>query len=551
VSSRARELQVSGLLTNARNRNAKPIAVLTFVLTSAQRFALRSTAMWSEHGAQDGGLVPGTMVGEYQVERLVGEGGMGQVYGAVHPVIGKRAAIKVLLPEICRSRQMVERFVMEARAVNQIGHPNIVDVFAFGTLPDGRQYMVMEWLKGEALSDRLERGTPSLQDTCEILSGVAAALDAAHEKGIIHRDLKPHNVFLVEVKGSRPLVKLLDFGLVKLMGPEDDGRVERTRSGSVLGTPAYMSPEQALGRTVDTRSDNYSLGVMAFQMVTGRLPFQEDTAMALMVAHMQQPPSLASSVAPNVPPELDQLIYALMAKDPNHRPTMAQTIEMLRYVQGAYAPGYRSSQLPPRPSMPLPAPSHSSYPSHGSHPSYPTAPTWAPPAQVLSTTMGQSVGEQLTARREPEAKKHTWKFALAGAIVVVGASVGIVMATRGGGGNDGSGSGSAATGSAAATQPAVLPDAAIVAVPVDAPAAPAPAIDAAVAQTPPPADAAVAAEVPVDAATEPVAAGTPDPKPKQKPRPKPKPKPGEGSATKPPPPPDDDDGLLQVTPKKK
>src|SRR6187431_106650 len=108
-------------------------------------------------GQGEGGLVPGTMVGEYCVERLVGEGGMGQVYGAVHPVIGKRAAIKVLLPDICRNQQMVERFVMEARAVNQIGHPNIVDVFAFGTLPDGRRYLVMEWLRGESLGQRLKR----------------------------------------------------------------------------------------------------------------------------------------------------------------------------------------------------------------------------------------------------------------------------------------------------------------------------------------------------------------------------------------------------------
>jgi len=263
--------------------------------------------------------------------------------------------------------------------------------------------------------------------------------------------------------------------------------------------------------------------------------------MALMVAHMQQPPSLPSSLAPNIPPELDQLIYALLAKDPNHRPTMMQTIEMLRYVQGAYAPGYRSSQLPPRPSMPLPAPisSHPGYqsqPGYPSHPSYPTAPTWAPPGKNVSTTMGQSVGEQvLTARREPGPKNHTWKFALAGAVVVVGASIGIVMATRGGG------------DSAPAAQPTVTPDAAVVAVPVDAPAAPPPAIDAALAQTPP-VDAAVA-EVPADAAEEPVATATPDPKPKPKPKPKPRPKPGQGSATTPPP--DDDDGLLQVTPKKK
>jgi serine/threonine protein kinase len=486
--------------------------------------------MWTADGQQDGGLVPGTMVGEYRVEQLVGEGGMGQVYGAVHPLIGKRAAIKVLLPEICRSRQMVERFVMEARSVNQIGHPNIVDIFAFGALPDGRQYMVMEWLRGESLSDRMHRSVLPLADTCDILSGIAAALDAAHEKGIIHRDLKPHNVYLCEVKGQKPQVKLLDFGLVKLMGDEDDGRVERTRSGSVLGTPAYMSPEQALGKAVDTRSDNYSLGVMAFQMFTGRLPFNEDSAMGLMVAHMQQPPTMPSSVAPNMPPEVDQLVLGLLAKDPNHRPTMIQTMEMLAFIRGAYSPGHRSDSLPPRPMLNSQSPS---------------APTWAPPGQAANTTIGgQSQGEQvLTARRDPPAPSSgKWKLAVLAVVVVAGASIGIVVATKGGGG---SGSGSGTTESNPIANQPVPP-------PV--------AVDAAVAQTPPPAlDAAVAAvpvdapevvAVPVDAPAE-VAITKPETPAKdpKKPR-KPKKPPGNGSATTAPPP-DDGDGLLQVTPKKR
>jgi eukaryotic-like serine/threonine-protein kinase len=416
--------------------------------------------------------------------------------------------------------------------VNQIGHPNIVDIFAFGTLPDGRQYMVMEWLKGESLADRMHRSALPLADVCDVLIGVCAALDAAHEKGIIHRDLKPHNVYLTELKGSKPGVKLLDFGLVKLMGNEDDGRVERTRSGSVLGTPAYMSPEQALGRTVDTRSDNYSLGVMAFQMFTGRLPFNEDSAMGLMVAHMQQPPTMPSSVAPNMPPEVDQLVLGLLAKDPQHRPTMIQTMEMLAFIRDAYAPGYRSGSLPPRPNL--------------GHPSQPSAPTWASPGKSMSTTIGgQSQGEQvLTARREPRAPGSSkWKLAVLAVLVVAGAGVGVVVATQGGGGGEGSGSAGSGT---IANQPVPPPV----------------TVDAAVAQTPPaPADAAVAA-VPVDApevvavpVDAPVAvATTPDTTPKQPKKPKRPKKPGNGSATTsttPPPPPDDGDGLLQVTPKKK
>lgn len=476
--------------------------------------------MWPADGGSDPGLAPGTMVGEYKVERLVGEGGMGQVYGAVHPVIGKRAAIKVLLPEICRNRSMVERFVMEARSVNQIGHPNIVDVFAFGSLPDGRQYMVMEWLKGEALSDRLARGILPIGETCDVLIAIAAALDAAHDKGIIHRDLKPHNVFLVEVKGQKPLVKLLDFGLVKLMGPEDDGRVERTRSGSVLGTPAYMSPEQALGRSVDTKSDNYSLGVMAFQMFTGRLPFNEETAMALMVAHMQQPPTVPSAVAANIPPEVDQLVLALLAKDPTQRPTMVQTMEMLTYVRDAYGGGHRSGNIAPPPMI-------------GASPSSATV---MPPVAGISTTLGQSQGQALTQRREP--KGGALKYIIGGVVVAAIAAVGIGLAMSKKGSDtaaanhEGSADGSSAGSAIVQATPA---DAATVTPPPPPVDAGAPAIDAAPLLPPP-----------VDAGARPVDAGVIIKKKTPKP-----PKPHQGSASSKPSLPDDDDGLIQVTPHKK
>jgi eukaryotic-like serine/threonine-protein kinase len=274
----------------------------------------------------------GAVVGDYKIEGMVGQGGMGQVYGAVHPVIGKRAAIKVLRRELCADPEVIERFVLEARAVNQIGHPNIVDVFAFGGLPDGRQYMIMEWLRGESLSSRLERSPPPLDEACEILVGVCAALDAAHAAHIVHRDLKPHNVFLVDVRGTRPMVKLLDFGLVKLMG-SDDVRLERTRSGSLLGTPAYMSPEQARGRGVDHRTDLYALGVMAFEMATGRLPYLEASAMEIVVAHLQQPVPVASAYRRGIPPELDLLIAQLMAKDAAQRPGLPVVVDTLREIQ--------------------------------------------------------------------------------------------------------------------------------------------------------------------------------------------------------------------------
>ena len=464
-------------------------------------------------GGHDPALAPGTMVGEYRIEKLVGEGGMGQVYGALHPLIGKRAAIKVLLPEICRNHQMVERFMMEARAVNQIGHPNIVDVFAFGELPDGRHYMVMEWLRGLALSDRLARGIPTIPETCDILLGIAAALDAAHEKGIIHRDLKPHNVFLVEVRGQRPLVKLLDFGLVKHTDTADDQRLERTRVGAILGTPAYMSPEQALGRGIDTRSDNYALGVVAYEMLTGRLPFVDDTPMALLVAHMQQQPTPPAVVAPGLPPELDQLVMGLLAKDPAHRPTLTQVMGVLSYFRDTARPSH------------TPTAPHQAVTVHAGHQSH--------------STFGYASGQQAPPSQSyapPSASGGKGKYIALAIATVAAAGIAIgVIATRGGSGDD-----------AAVRQPE---GSQTIATPADA--APAMPLDAAadVVATPADAGAPIAADaaevaVTVDAST-PVATS----KPKRTRRPKPPKPPKEtGSATKPLY--EDDDGLIRTTPKK-
>ena len=271
--------------------------------------------------ASSGALDPGAMVGEYRIETKLGEGGMGTVHGAVHPLIGKRAAIKVLRRALCSDPAAVERFVLEARSVNQIGHPNIVDIFAFGELEDGRCYFVMEWLRGESLGERMRRGRLGFGEGLEILDAVILGLEAAHDKGIIHRDLKPDNVFLVEVRGQRPAVKLLDFGIAKLTADEDN-RLERTRTGALMGTPQYISPEQARGLAIDHRADVYSLGVMAFEMFTGRPPFQADTAMDMIAKHLHEEPPRPSTVAP-IPIELDRLIHEMLDKDPANRPDLA------------------------------------------------------------------------------------------------------------------------------------------------------------------------------------------------------------------------------------
>ena len=477
-----------------------------------------------------GGLAIGSMVGEYKVEQLVGEGGMGQVYGAVHPVIGKRAAIKVLQREMCSNPDAVRRFVMEARAVNQIGHPNIVDVFAFGQLPDGRQYMIMEWLRGETLSDRMRRARLEIAESCDILLGVCAALDAAHEKEIVHRDLKPQNVFLVDVKGSRPLVKLLDFGLVKLMGT-DDSNTQRTRAGALLGTPAYMSPEQARGYGIDTRTDIYSLGIMAFEMFTGQLPFDGNSAMELVIAHMQQPPPRPSAVAPGLAPELEQLVVGLLAKDPAQRPTLAHTMAVLTGMRDAMLAGARASAGPGWTPPSAPTIAISSKP-----PTMPGTPH-AMSSPLQQTTLGTANGAMMAPQVQ---RRPKWPLAAA-AIVAAGAAIAIaVVVTKG---HD------TPQPTAPATAPAPAPQ------PAPAPSPPPPPPQQATPPTPPPTPPPVVTTTPVDAG---VATAPPDAaKPvqvvhthKQPPAP-PHPPTTTTTTTPPKPPPVDDDGLIDVTPKKK
>jgi eukaryotic-like serine/threonine-protein kinase len=267
-------------------------------------------------------LAPGTIAGDYRIERKLGEGAMGAVYGARHTLIGKRAAIKVIRSELSASRNAVDRFVLEAQAVNQIGHPNIVDVFGFGALDDGRSFFVMEWLEGETLRVRLTRPVAYLE-ALELVETVAKALQAAHEAGVMHRDLKPDNVYLANVKDDRPAVKLLDFGLAKLSGTVEP-RIERTRTGVVLGTPLYISPEQAKGTRIDSATDVYSLGAIAYEMFTGHVPFMADSAIEIMSLHITTRPRPPRLLAPGIPHELEALIMAMLEKDPARRPTAAQ-----------------------------------------------------------------------------------------------------------------------------------------------------------------------------------------------------------------------------------
>ncbi len=277
-------------------------------------------------------LAPGAILGEFRIEQKIGEGGMGVVFSAVHRLIGKRAAIKVLRRDLCEDPYTIERFVDEARVVNAIGHPNIVDIFAFGEMPGGQRYFVMEWLKGESLRDRIHRKRTPLAQICAILRPLARALEAAHENGIIHRDLKPDNIFLVETREGEPTVKLLDFGIAKL-ARTDQPRLERTATGAMVGTPMYIAPEQARGYAIDHRVDIYSLGAIAFELLTGRTPFVADNAMDMVAKHLMEEPPTVASVWPQVPPSLDRLVTAMLAKDATQRPTLAALCAVLDDVK--------------------------------------------------------------------------------------------------------------------------------------------------------------------------------------------------------------------------
>ena len=278
----------------------------------------------------------GVTLGAYRVLHKLGEGGMGAVYVAEHALLGRRAAIKVLLPALSQDQEIVQRFFNEARAVTQIADPGIVQLFDFGFHTDGSAYIVMELLAGEPLDRRLTRlGRIAPVDVLRIARQLSTSLHAAHRKGIIHRDLKPENIFLVgdpAVTGGER-AKILDFGIAKLTGDEP-GRL-KTRTNMVMGTPVFMSPEQCRGAgSVDHRSDIYSLGCVMMMMLTGRPPFEAEGSGELIAAHLREPPPLASSRLPGLPGVLDDLMHRCLAKSPDARfQTMAELAEALAAVE--------------------------------------------------------------------------------------------------------------------------------------------------------------------------------------------------------------------------
>jgi eukaryotic-like serine/threonine-protein kinase len=261
----------------------------------------------------------GQTLGNYQIISKMSEGGMGQLYLARHLSMDRRAVVKVLRAHLTEDEGIVRRFINEANAAAMIGHPGIVYVMDVGTLSSGNPYILMEHLEGESLARRLKRvGMLDIGSALTMVRQMADALAAAHDKGIVHRDLKPGNIFLVTDASETDRVKILDFGIAKLLTSNEN--TVATRTDMLMGTPMYMSPEQCDGaRGLDHRSDLYSLGCILFELVCGRPPFTDAGAGTVIAAHLMLPPPAPHTINALIPPELEQMIMRLLAKSPKDR----------------------------------------------------------------------------------------------------------------------------------------------------------------------------------------------------------------------------------------
>jgi serine/threonine protein kinase len=371
----------------------------------------------------------GSVVGTYRLLELLGEGGMGRVYLAEHVKLGRRVAVKMLRPEFASNPIAVSRFFSEARSVNRISHENIVEITDFLEKPGGDNCYIMELLRGEDLARRIERERfLPLPATLQIATQIANALSAVHAAGIVHRDLKPDNVFLIERSGNPYFVKLLDFGVAKLIDPATAGmQMHTTGAGQIIGTPEYMAPEQAAGQDVGPRSDIYALGVVLYRLTTGTLPFVAKNLGDLVYQHLTTPaarPSSHSNLPHVIPPALDELIVQLLAKDPAERPDAGPVEERLRELLDelevplprAWKP---SGQHRTVPSGEIPIVSKTD-PNARKHTPMETAPT-------LDTEVARTGPTPVVMPSAPQ-RKRTYVVAAAGAAVAAIAIVAVVMA---------------------------------------------------------------------------------------------------------------------------
>lgn len=341
-----------------------------------------------------------TLDGKYRLDSRLGQGGMGAIYRATHLMLGKQVAVKLIKPELVTSPDIVVRFQREARAASNLNHPNIAAAYDLGQTQDGTLYIAMELVNGPSLKDEIRATGPIAVDRIvRILRHVGSALALAHRHGIIHRDLKPHNIMLATDNGLE-VAKLLDFGIAKTF---DDASTQLTATGFLLGTPQYMSPEQAAGRTIDGRSDLYSLGIILYEMLVGEVPFTDPSTPAVLVKHLSELPKPPSIRRPDigVSPELEGIALRLLAKDPDDRfqtaddfiaalpdkgtatMPMRQELESTMVLPGPGVPGAAAKLTPPAASDPtVLTPSTGATPAAGQTRSAATGPMTPAPIPV-------------------------------------------------------------------------------------------------------------------------------------------------------------------------
>ena len=410
----------------------------------------------------------GTELGRYRVTSLLGEGGMGSVYLAVQPAIGSRVAIKVLSEQCARDAELLERFFAEARAVNLIRHEHIVSVLDLATLPDGRPYIVMEYVEGQTLAAYIRGKTAPLGGVLQVMGEVLSALAAAHAIGIVHRDLKPDNV-IVTVEGH---AKVLDFGIAKLAPGMHDAS-SRTKTGAILGTPSYMAPEQISGAgSVDARADIYAAGILLYEAVTGRLPFTGATIFDIMRAQVDEAPAPPRTLRPDLPEAVEHVILTALAKDPAMRFQSAQAM--------AQALAHAAATLPPDQWIPLSSRGGPRISATGQGSPTPQITPQAPSARMQAPPSTPSVGPSPPASipgavggRTEARTRRTGLVVGVLAVLAVAAGIALFVAGRSPAGDDSKAVAQVPPAPAdAATTVAVAPPSADAATPVAPPPAP-------------------------------------------------------------------------------
>lgn len=369
-------------------------------------------------GVVDDARIGATLQGRYRVERKLGEGGMGAVYEGEHLLIGRRVAIKFLHRELATDASAVGRFLREAKTATAVQHKHIVEVTDMGQAEDGAPYMVLEYLEGHDWAEELESSGPqSIPKVVHIIRQVCDALSAAHARHVIHRDLKPENIFLIERGGDANFVKVVDFGISKIVGAPNS----MTKTGMVLGTPYFMSPEQARdSKAVDHRADLYSLGVILFQAITGRFPFDAETYGSLVVQICTEAPPPIRDLRVDVPSALANIVNVLLAKDP------AERIQSAAALKTALAPfvgpdedpalahanlalAHANTALAPRPSLPARAKA----PAKGARPANATAVAPDPPLERHTPSVPPS--------SRGRSHRGPWVLLVLGTLVILGA----------------------------------------------------------------------------------------------------------------------------------